>query len=170
MRLSRSVKGFDFCLLCSERYRKKLSFHLRITDHPIGWNKADLLQASSLSLLSSLLWWSVERLPNRSRLWFPPPGFFYSVATADVAEVMVLNTELLNVPQGNNSQCIYSTMLHGKGEVSAKCGSYVNGVKEARGRVNVRKKWKKLEKLTDKELKRSEMRGAGGKRLKMSNC
>lgn len=62
--LSRSVKGFDFCLLCSERYRKKLSLPLRITDHPIGWNKVGLSHVLffslsvflflSLSLLSSL--------------------------------------------------------------------------------------------------------------------
>ena len=70
-----------------------------------------------------------------SRLWFPPPGFFYSVATADVAEAMVLNTELLNVPQGNNSQCIYSTVLWQ--EVSAKCRSNVNGEKEATEKVKV---------------------------------
>lgn len=30
---------------------------------------------------------------------------------------MVLNTELLNVPQGNNSQCIYSTELYGDGKL-----------------------------------------------------
>ncbi len=30
---------------------------------------------------------------------------------------MVLNTELLNVPQGNNSQCIYSTVLYGDGKL-----------------------------------------------------
>lgn len=38
---------------------------------------------------------------------------FLSIAAADVAEVMVLNTELLNVPQGNNSQRIYSSVLYG---------------------------------------------------------
>ena len=31
----------------------------------------------------------------------------------DVAEVMELNTELLNVPQGNNRRCIYSAPLYG---------------------------------------------------------
>lgn len=30
---------------------------------------------------------------------------------------MVLNTKLLNVPQGNNSQCIYSNVLHGDGKL-----------------------------------------------------
>lgn len=30
---------------------------------------------------------------------------------------MVLNTELLNVPQGNSSQCIYSTVLYGDGKL-----------------------------------------------------
>ncbi len=30
---------------------------------------------------------------------------------------MVLNTELLNVPQGNNSQYIYSTVLYGDGKL-----------------------------------------------------
>lgn len=47
---------------------------------------------------------------------------------------MVLNTELLNVPQGNNSECIYTTVLYGGGEVAAKCGSDRDGEKEARGR------------------------------------
>lgn len=36
---------------------------------------------------------------------------------------MVLNTGLLNVPQGNNSQCIYSAALYGDGKLLPSVGA-----------------------------------------------
>lgn len=53
---------------------------------------------------------------------------------------MVLNTELLNVPQGNNSQCIYSTAS------TSATGSYCQVWKQWRWRERGERGGLKVEK------------------------
>lgn len=53
----------------------------------------------------------------------------------------MLNTELLNVPQGNNSQCIYSTELYGDGKLPPSVEeTEMEGSSERRGGSRKRRK------------------------------
>ena len=72
-----------------------------------------------LSLLRSRLYCGDQSKTRLTRAvsGFHLPGFSLHCRSWCSGGYMVLNTELLNAPQGNNSQCIYSTELYGDGKL-----------------------------------------------------